>query len=483
MKHLLFPVLLTLGLPLFGQWNTTGDVVQLNGNNQDRPVTISDATQESNRGKLAVISNPNGNFNEFLVYLSADTDYSSSGARGSILTMVGNPFSGQEATIVQGYKETLSSSNLAYRITTEGNGIFKGDLDLNYNDARAGQALQVGGDQAIWYNDDHFSWGFGGNWNRFADAITIGSGTQPLSSVGLRIDQSKDLELDGGSMQVRGNTGFNFYNDVGNTIFFRNTAGTTISSIGRGQNFMRISDLTQLFLRAGSTDLIHLRGGPRSAYFTSDIGLDVSNRVFWGASNSNPDMEIRRSGDQFIFVNRTSNGKMNIETQSGVIDINNTEANLILSGEYVGINMSNPQHALHVSGDVGITGEFYALSDERAKEHIEDIDSASEMIAKFRPVTYHYKSDIENVILPADLQYGLIAQEVEAVFPTLVKTHSVVKEGEKETELLGVNYQSIIPILIKALQNEQDLRKQQEERIDKLENQLIQLLELMDQRN
>ena len=192
-------------------------------------------------------------------------------------------------------------------------------------------------------------------------------------------------------------------------------------------------------------------------------------------------MEIKRSEDRFVFINRTSNGEMLIETQSGVIDIDNTEANLILNGEFVGINMSNPQHALHVSGDVGITGEFYALSDVRSKEQIQDIDDASEMIAHFRPVTYHYKSDVENMALPSDLQYGLIAQEVEAAFPNLVKTHSVIEEGEKVTELLGVNYQSIIPILIKALQDEQKLRMQQEERISSLENKLFELLEKMDQ--
>lgn len=479
MKHLLFLGLLLSTCPLIGQWNTSSNIVQLNGSNQDRPVIIASSTQASNRGKFAVIDDVNGNFNDWLVYLSATQNYSSSGSRGAILSMLGNPFTNGESTIVQGFSET--TSNLAFRITTSGNGTFKGRLNLNYNNPSAGAALRVGGDEALWYNGDYFSWGFGGTWNRFADRVTIGSSTPPMNSVGLRIDNFKDLELDGGSLQVRGNTAFNFYNNAGNSIFFRNTAGAIISSISRNTNSFKLSDLTQMIFRAGNTDLVTLQGLSRTSIFTSDINIGDANRFFWGQDNANIDMELRRSANAMVMVNRLSGGSMNLETQGGNINIDNTEANIRLQGEFVGINMSDPQHALHVSGDVGITGEFYALSDARTKKDVEDLEVASQMIKQFRPVTYFYKSDLENIQLPVDLQYGLIAQEVAAEFPTLVKTHSIIEEDGAATKMLGVNYQSIIPILIKALQEEQNIRQEQEERIAKLESQLSQLLEVLEE--
>lgn len=47
--------------------------------------------------------------------------------------------------------------------------------------------LTAYGDEAAWYNNDHFSWGYGGNWNEFRRGVTIGSATPPGSDK-LRVD-------------------------------------------------------------------------------------------------------------------------------------------------------------------------------------------------------------------------------------------------------------------------------------------------------
>jgi trimeric autotransporter adhesin len=39
----------------------------------------------------------------------------------------------------------------------------------------SGPALSVYGDEAIWYNDTYFSWGYGGTWNYFRNKTFIGS--------------------------------------------------------------------------------------------------------------------------------------------------------------------------------------------------------------------------------------------------------------------------------------------------------------------
>ncbi|MBL0121924.1 MAG: tail fiber domain-containing protein [Betaproteobacteria bacterium] len=74
------------------------------------------------------------------------------------------------------------------------------------------------------------------------------------------------------------------------------------------------------------------------------------------------------------------------------------------------------------------------------------MDDASSALMKLRPVTFHYKSD-QN---PAGrvLQYGLIAEEVNEVYPGLV-AHSA--EGQIET----VMYQHLPPMLLNEFQKQQ----------------------------
>lgn len=53
-----------------------------------------------------------------------------------------------------------------------------GNLNLNRSIA-SGQALLVNGSEAIWFNGTYFSWGYGGNYNYFADNVTIGTSANP----------------------------------------------------------------------------------------------------------------------------------------------------------------------------------------------------------------------------------------------------------------------------------------------------------------
>lgn len=52
---------------------------------------------------------------------------------------------------------------------------------------QAGKVLEVLNKEALWFNGDYFSWGFGGNYNRFADGIHIGGVGAPPSR-GLKVD-------------------------------------------------------------------------------------------------------------------------------------------------------------------------------------------------------------------------------------------------------------------------------------------------------
>jgi hypothetical protein len=83
------------------------------------------------------------------------------------------------------------------------------------------------------------------------------------------------------------------------------------------------------------------------------------------------------------------------------------------------------------------------LSSARYKRDIETMGARSQGVLKLRPVTFVYNQDGQGV-----RQYGLIAEEVAAVYPELV-THTATGEVQ------AVRYQELIPMLVNELQRQQ----------------------------
>src|SRR5438876_7332997 len=57
------------------------------------------------------------------------------------------------------------------------------------------------------------------------------------------------------------------------------------------------------------------------------------------------------------------------------------------------------------------------VSSERFKDGSQPMDKASEAILALKPVTFHYKHELDPARIP---QFGLVAEEVEKVNPDLV---------------------------------------------------------------
>jgi Chaperone of endosialidase len=84
-------------------------------------------------------------------------------------------------------------------------------------------------------------------------------------------------------------------------------------------------------------------------------------------------------------------------------------------------------------------------SSRRYKEDIQDMGDASSGLMKLRPVTYRYKQPYADGRKPID--YGLIAEEVEQVYPDLV---AHLADGQVET----VQYQKINAMLLNEVQKQ-----------------------------
>ena len=150
---------------------------------------------------------------------------------------------------------------------------------------------------------------------------------------------------------------------------------------------------------------------------------------------------------------------------------------IILNGRFSPIN--------HITNNLGFStterawdnvfaDEFISVSDRREKKNINALEYGLDEILKLEPVTYKLNKDPYQ-----DQKLGLIAQDVLAIIPEAVKTHThdVLDEKDKsptktEMDRMGMNYQYLIPVLIKATQEQQELIEVQSQMIEELRKEI-----------
>jgi len=150
-----------------------------------------------------------------------------------------------------------------------------------------------------------------------------------------------------------------------------------------------------------------------------------------------------------------------------------TEAMRILNdGElWIGYTTDNGAYKLQVNGQIFATNATIATSDEKFKENITPLNKGLEIVNKLKPVTFNFISDTENNFSEYE-EVGFIAQDVDRALSTETFAKSIVKSADdsEPTSTMGLATQNLIPILVKAIQEQQALIKALEQRILILEN-------------
>jgi hypothetical protein len=116
-----------------------------------------------------------------------------------------------------------------------------------------------------------------------------------------------------------------------------------------------------------------------------------------------------------------------------------------------------------------VAPSFGPTSDARLKRNIVSIGSSLSDIMKLAPVTYEKKLSLAATDYPIK-ENGFIAQDLQKVFPL------VVKEGTDQDKLLSVNYVGLIPVLTKAIQEQQEQINTQQKQIEELKKMVEQLM-------
>ena len=125
------------------------------------------------------------------------------------------------------------------------------------------------------------------------------------------------------------------------------------------------------------------------------------------------------------------------------------------SGRAIQAVGNNGAWAGYFNGNVFATGQYMG-SDARLKKDIKDMTYGLNQVRQLRPVTYEWKEGEKGT------QLGLVAQEVEKIVPEVVR-------ADATSGMLSVNYTALLPVMIRAVQEQQKIIERQNDRIASLE--------------
>ena len=157
-------------------------------------------------------------------------------------------------------------------------------------------------------------------------------------------------------------------------------------------------------------------------------------------------LEVNTTGNKAIYTMDEAAGGLLIGYQGSNIQARTTAhantQNLILQpwGGRVGIGTTSPSSTLHVAGNATAEAFFYS-SDRALKTNIRPAKSSLDKVLALTGMTFNWKRDGRQ-------DMGLIAQDVERVYPELVAT-------DPDTGLKSIEYGNLIAPLIEAIKEQQ----------------------------
>ena len=355
------------------------------------------------------------------------------------------------------------------QVTFIGNAYYNGGW--KYGGTGKAAFMQIDAGAILWYNTDT-SGTAGASISTFSERMRItsagnvGIGT---SSPGAKLDVAGDTRIRGdssnatftsaGNLAIKRSTNdpvFSLHQDDGARIgYFQVQAnGVATLSIGVAQALafqtnnteaMRITSSGSLLVGTTAqlaTNLLHT---------VTKQQLPNSNSTAW-ADQMSPLVVYGNFGDgtndQGVSSALTVVGWSSLAGNNGSIMRGWWSQN--------GAGLSTPTLKIqiaHTGNVTNLNNSYGSLSDVRLKENITDATPKLENLNKLRVVNFNLKDDPEKI-----KQIGLIAQEVENVFPALVETDG---EGTK-----SVKYSVLVPMLVKAMQEQQAIIESLKARLD-----------------
>ncbi|PWL28519.1 MAG: hypothetical protein DCO95_14235 [Roseivirga sp. XM-24bin3] len=307
------------------------------------------------------------------------------------------------------------------------------------------------------------------------------------------------LSLSGSSLQIR-EGGVNRSVDlssIGTSSEITDTDNNTLITVDnsganddiirfsiQGNETMRLRNRTlELLANSGSTFIGESAGISSSG--AGNVGLGSETML----NNSSGRFNVA-VGYRALRQNATGQGNVAIgynagfnETGSNKLYIANSNTNTpLIWGDFqagvaningkLGVGVANPAamtNELEVNGHATVI-TLTETSDQRFKKNILPLENSLSKLLSLRGVSYQWRiDDFPNRRFKEGSNIGLIAQEVQQLFPELVSTNS---EG-----FLSVSYSGLSPIIIEAMKEQQKLIEDLQSELKEADNRYKALLE------
>jgi hypothetical protein len=301
------------------------------------------------------------------------------------------------------------------------------------------------GDQALFNNTTGF-------WNTAVGFKALLSNTTGLSNTAIGLEA------------LENNTIGQHNTAVGNATLLGNTTGSENTAIGDGALLFNIGGYSNnavgglaLFYNTTGNENTATGG---NALINNRTGNNNTANGFGALRNNNGSNNIALGYNAGVNLTTGDNnidiGNAGVAGEAGVIRIGTTgtQAATFIAG-IRGVPISGgTEVGVNSSGQLGVRA-----SSARYKDAIQPMDKASEAILALKPVTFHYKKDLDPAGVP---QFGLVAEDVEKVNPDLVARDG---EGKPYT----VRYEAVNAMLLNEFLKEHRKNEEQESKIGQQE--------------
>jgi hypothetical protein len=314
-------------------------------------------------------------------------------------------------------------------------------------------------------------------------ANTTGDGNTAIGYGALTLNVSGSHNTANGQSALGNNTIGSCNTADGGEALFSNSSGSDNTANGYWALFLNTdgsgntaNGKEALMSNAGGSEnsatghralFVNTTGRNNAAHGASALYANASGS--WNTANGSEALYYNTSGNYNIALGYQAGD--NLTTGDNNIDIGNQG----VAAEANTIRIGSGQAATYIAGISGVTispsgGAVYinangqlgtVNSSRRFKEAIQDMASQSDILLSLRPVTFHYKPDLDPQATP---QFGLIAEEVEKVAPQLVLR-------DAKGEVLSVRYEQINAMLLNEFLKQHRTVEEQSGEIQNLKHQ------------
>ncbi len=188
-----------------------------------------------------------------------------------------------------------------------------------------------------------------------------------------------------------------------------------------------------------------------------NAGGDSNTAIGYGAGGHN------NTGSNNIFIGFQAGNNRSYQSRSNTLVIGNgsSKEDELITGDFAA-------HTVNINGALHASGNLTQNSDARLKKDIQPLTHALDAILQLQGKTYRWKED---TTFANKQDIGLVAQEVEKVFPELV--------AENEQGYKGIAYSKLTAVLIEAIKEQQGQMTTQQDQIASLEKENTELKTIM----